>query len=111
MENRFGAGATLAAIVALLLASPASAQKNYTDGGDLYGGSHPPPTKESPAKQSQKKSSAQRSGKFDPYTEGTRTGGQSHAAKLAPEDPPPLPDNVAKTGKFDPYTDGRSKSK
>jgi len=96
------------ATIAVLLSSPVTAQKNYTDGGDLYGGSHAPDAKETPAKQA-KKSTAHRSGKFDPYTDGTHA--KSHLAPPAKTTPDgrPQPDDVAKMGKFDPYTDGASK--
>lgn len=106
--TRNHAGAVLATF-AVLLSLPVGAQKNYTDGGDLYGGSRAPDAKETPAKQAAKPAT-HRSGKFDPYTEGAHT--KSHLAPVPAKTLPdahPQPDDVAKSGKFDPYTDGASK--
>jgi hypothetical protein len=96
----------IAAMAALALtALPASAQKNYTDGGDLYGGAHAPVPKDAraPAKTSKHKSTtssaASRSGKFDPYSEGAHT-----KSNLAPEKK--TGDEAARSGKFDPYSEG-----
>jgi hypothetical protein len=97
--------AITAAAVLSLSALPASAQKNYTDGGDLYGGAHAPVPKDaqSPAaKKTAHKTSASHSGKFDPYTEGANT-----KSNLAPQKK--ATDNAARSGKFDPYSEGASK--
>ncbi|WP_084004126.1 hypothetical protein [Cupriavidus pauculus] len=97
---------TAAAMVALSV-STAHAQKNYTDGGDLYGGAHAATTEKPSSSKDTKKPSAQRSGKFDPYTEGAQKGASSGAKKFPDERP--QPDDVARSGKFDPYTEGKSK--
>ena len=94
-----------AAVVALL-AAPAMAQKNYTDGGDLYGGSHT--TKAKPSSPEKGKEGASKAGNFDPYTDGVRTKSNAAPAKKLPDERP-QPDDVARSGKFDPYTDGQSK--
>jgi len=93
-----------AAAVLALAAMPASAQKNYTDGGDLYGGAHAPVSKDAqaPAKKNAHKGSASHSGKFDPYTEGAHT-----KSDLAP--PQKKATDAARSGKFDPYSEGASK--
>jgi len=56
---------TIAAIAAFGATQFAYAQKNYTEGGDLYGGSH---TK----KNANHNTNAAKSGKFDPYTDGAK---------------------------------------
>jgi hypothetical protein len=100
--------AVTAAAVLALAALPAGAQKNYTDGGDLYGGAHAPVPKDAqaPAKKNAHKEVAQKggaahSGKFDPYTEGAHTN-----SNLAPQKK--TTDNAARSGKFDPYSEGQS---
>lgn len=93
----------VAATAMAIAAAPASAQKNYTEGGDLYGGAHAQSASKkngkAPADKTGQASGAQRSGKFDPYTEGTR----SNAAHANPPqkfpDERPQPDDVAKSGK------------
>lgn len=97
---------TMTAIVALAV-PVAYAQKNYTDGGDLYGGSHAATATKSSSPKGTKKPSAQRSGKFDPYTDGARKDRSSSERKFPDERP--QPDDVARSGKFDPYTEGQSK--
>jgi len=111
MKLNLEVGIAASAIVAVLLSAPVGAQKNYTDGGDLYGGAHAPTGKETPAKQGQKKTQtpSQRSGKFDPYTEGSHAKTSNGSVQKSTGDDPQLPDDVAKSGKFDPYTDGMSK--
>ncbi|SDD82458.1 hypothetical protein SAMN05216345_11760 [Cupriavidus sp. YR651] len=100
--------AAASALVVTLFSTSAGAQKNYTDGGDLYGGAHSATKgKQAPAKQV-KDQGASRTGKFDPYTEGARTKGNLAPAQKFPDERP-QPDDVAKAGKFDPYTDGRNK--
>jgi len=93
--------AVTAAAVLALAALPASAQKNYTDGGDMYGGAHAPAPKDAqaPAKKNAHKGSASHSGKFDPYTEGAHT-----KSNLAPQKK--ASDEAARSGKFDPYSEG-----
>ncbi|CAG2151555.1 hypothetical protein [Cupriavidus numazuensis] len=100
-----------AASLSALGAQSVLAQKNYTDGGDLYGGSHAPkPKSEDQAK----------SGKFDSNTEGAK---QSTKAGLAGNGATPDANTSgarsgnfdpysegAKSGKFDPYTDGAKKA-
>ena len=56
----------IVAALAALGATQVYAQKNYTEGGDLYGGSH---TKKASPNQNPAKS-----GKFDPYTDGAKAG-------------------------------------
>lgn len=73
----------------------AHAQKNYTDGADIYSGN-------AHTKNSETQSSAARQGKFDPYTEGAK---KSAGANLTSSGTP------AKSGKFDPYTDGAKTGK
>jgi len=93
--------AVTATAVLALAALPASAQKNYTDGGDLYGGAHAPVPKDAqaPAKKTANKGSASHSGKFDPYTEGAHTKSNLASQKKATDD-------TARSGKFDPYSEG-----
>jgi|GEM_PF-1392983 len=93
--------------VAALATTPVSAQKNYTDGGDLYGGAHTGAEKQTASKHP-KKHDTNRSGKFDPYSEGARTTTHLAPAKKLPDERP-QPDDVARSGKFDPYTEGQSK--
>ena len=72
------------------------AQKNYTEGGDIHGGSHT--TKTSPHKD------AAKSKKFDPYTQSPN---KSTRSNLSPSDRKANPNtDAAKTGKFDPYSEG-----
>ena len=80
--------ATLAALGTMQLAH---AQKNYTEGGDLYSGAH---TKD------KTKQNAAKSGKFDPYTDGAKAGGKYD----------PYTDG-ARSGKFDPFVDGAKSDK
>ena len=93
----------IAAAAVALTSLPASAQKNYTDGGDLYGGAHAPVTKDAqaPAKSGKHKHSASRSGKFDPYSEGAQTKSNLTPQKKGADD-------AAHAGKFDPYTEGQA---
>lgn len=88
-----------AASLSVLGAQSVLAQKNYTDGGDLYGGSHAPkPKSEDQAK----------SGKFDSNPEGAK---QSTKAGLAGNGATPDANtSSARSGKFDPYTDGAKKA-
>ncbi|MGO4306507.1 hypothetical protein [Cupriavidus sp. RAF12] len=95
------------AVVAARAGTPASAQRNYTDGGDLYGGAHAAGGKQTASKHL-KKQDANRSGKFDPYSEGEKTDTHLAPAQKSPDERP-QPDDVARSGKFDPYTEGRSK--
>lgn len=95
---------TLIAVVATTAiaatASLAHAQtKNYTEGGDLYSGSH---TKANP------NANAAKSGKFDPYTDGAKKSTRSNLAPGKKADPYT---DGAKTGKADPYTDGAKTGK
>ena len=57
----------VAALAAFGATQFAYAQKNYTEGGDLYSGSH---TK----KKASPNQSPAKSGKFDPYTDGAKAG-------------------------------------
>ncbi len=107
MNRNLALGIATSAITAVLLSAPVCAQKNYTDGGDLYGGSHAPAGQETPAKQAQKPE-VRRTDKYDPYTDGARTKSNLAPAKRLPDEHP-QPGDVAKSGKFDPYTDGMSK--
>ncbi|KAF7962730.1 hypothetical protein AWV80_18660 [Cupriavidus sp. UYMU48A] len=99
----------IAGLTAFGMTQAANAQKNYTEGGDLYGGSHT-------AKKVSPNSSAAKSGKFDPYTDGAKQSTRSslnasekgfdpysEGAKAGKYDPYT---DGAKTGKYDPYTDG-----
>lgn len=97
---------TLVAAVVALLSVPAIAQKNYTDGGDLYGGSHTAKTMPSSPEKGQEGSN--KAGNFDPYTDGVRTKSNAAPAKKLPDERP-QPDDVARSGKFDPYTGVQSK--
>ncbi|MEM5274263.1 hypothetical protein VSR17_04395 [Cupriavidus taiwanensis] len=91
----------IVAALAALGATQAHAQKNYTDGGDLYSGGH---TKKAGPNQNPAKS-----GKFDPYTDGAR---QSTKSDLTSSDKKFDPNtDGAKSGKFDPYTDGAKTGK
>ncbi|QYY32780.1 hypothetical protein K2O51_18685 [Cupriavidus pinatubonensis] len=103
----------IAGLAAFGVTQAANAQKNYTDGGDLYGGSHA-------AKKVSPNSGAAKSGKFDPYTDGAKQSTRSslnasekrfdpysEGAKAGKYDPYT---DGAKTGKFDPYTDGAKAS-
>lgn len=85
----------LTAFAALGTVQLAHAQKNYTDGGDLYGGSH--------TKKANPKQGAAKSGKFDPYTDGASKSTRSDLTARKKADPNT---DGAKSGKFDPYTDG-----
>jgi hypothetical protein len=92
--------AAIAATAALGTASLAQAQtKNYTEGGDLYSGSH---TKTNP------NANTAKSGKFDPYTDGAKKSTRSNLAPGKKADPYT---DGAKTGKADPYTDGAKTGK
>lgn len=107
MKRKLALSAMAAVVMGSLAVSAAHAQKNYTDGGDLYGGAHAPTGNAAPSKEA-KKSSTQRSGKFDPYTDGVREKTTSSAAKKFPDERP-QPDDVARSGKFDPYSEGQTK--
>ncbi|SDP72187.1 hypothetical protein SAMN04488595_11830 [Ralstonia sp. 25mfcol4.1] len=107
MMRKLALSAMAAVVMGSLAVSAAHAQKNYTDGGDLYGGAHAATGKAAPSKEA-KKSSTQRSGKFDPYTDGVREKTASSGAKKFPDERP-QPDDVARSGKFDPYSEGQSK--
>ncbi|WP_423197381.1 MULTISPECIES: hypothetical protein [unclassified Cupriavidus] len=74
--------------------------KNYTDGGDLYSGSH--------TKKASPHANAAKSGKFDPYTDGANKSTRSNLAPNKKADPYT---DGAKTGKTDPYTDGAKTGK
>ncbi|SDD82627.1 hypothetical protein SAMN05216345_11767 [Cupriavidus sp. YR651] len=92
----------IAAPAAFGVTRAANAQKNYTDGGDLYGGSHA-------TKKVLPNSGAAKSGKFDPYTDGRR---QSTRFNLNASDKRFDPHSEgAKSGQFDPYTDGAKAGK
>lgn len=106
MNRKLVLSAMTGLAMASLAASAAHAQKNYTDGGNLYGGAHAATANPSPSKDT-KKPSAQRSGKFDPYTEGAH-GKASAGAKKFPDERP-QPDDVARSGKFDPNSEGQGK--
>jgi len=99
----------VAAMAAFGTVQLAHAQKNYTEGGDLYGGGH---TK----KKANPNTNAAKSGKFDTYTDGAKQSTQSdlnangkkfdpysEGAKTGKSDPYT---EGAKSGKFDPYSDG-----
>ena len=89
-----------AASLAVLGAQAVQAQKNYTDGGDLYGGSHAAKSKT----QNQAKS-----GKPDPQTDGAK---QSTKAGLAESrERPDTGTSGARSGKFDPYSEGAKAGK
>ncbi|WP_454763266.1 hypothetical protein [Cupriavidus campinensis] len=97
---------TLAVLGSLVfLSGSAFAQKNYTDGGDLYGGSHSatkPKSGDNPSK----------AGKFDPYTDGARaaTGAKLTHTPQTPDEEQPARNGAAgannRTGPFDPNTEG-----
>ncbi|MGO4326698.1 hypothetical protein AB4Z48_17880 [Cupriavidus sp. 2TAF22] len=106
MRNKTVSALIIAAMTAFGGAQLAHAQKNYTDGGDLYGGSHT--NKVDPNK------SAAKSGKFDPYTDGakksTKSSLNADGTKGAKKKADPYTDG-AKSGKFDPYSDGAKSGK
>ncbi|WP_454763659.1 hypothetical protein [Cupriavidus campinensis] len=89
----------VAALAAMGTMQLAHAQKNYTDGGDLYSGSH--------TKKASPHTNAAKAGKFDPYTDGAK---KSTRSDLAPKKADPYTDG-AKAGKPDPYTDGAKAGK
>ena len=91
----------VAALTSLGAMQLAHAQKNYTDGGDLYSGSHSK-NKANPNQNPAK------SGKFDPYTDGAKKSTKSDLAPSKKADPYT---DGAKSGKFDPYTDGAKSGK
>jgi hypothetical protein len=91
----------VAALAALGTMQVAHAQKNYTDGGDLYSGAH----SKDKANPNQ---TAAKSGKFDPYTDGAKKSTKSELAPSKKADPYT---DGAKSGKFDPYTDGAKSGK
>ncbi|WP_354684867.1 hypothetical protein [Cupriavidus necator] len=93
----------IVAALAALGATQAYAQKNYTDGGDLYSGGH---TK----KKASPNQNPAKSGKFDPYTDGAK---QSTKADLTSSSGKKFDPNTdgAKAGKFDPYTEGAKAGK
>ncbi|WP_316149152.1 hypothetical protein [Cupriavidus sp. BIC8F] len=91
----------IVAALAALGATQVYAQKNYTDGGDLYGGSH---TKKASPNQNPAKS-----GKFDPYTDGAKQSTKSDLTNSGKKFDPNT--DGAKSGKFDPYTDGAKAGK
>ncbi|MBP0630816.1 MULTISPECIES: hypothetical protein [unclassified Cupriavidus] len=99
----------IAALTAVGMTQLSHAQKNYTEGADLYGGSHA-------AKKLSPDADAAKASKFDSYTDGAKQSTGSHLnASNKPFDPysegakagrnDPYTDG-AKTGKFDPYADG-----
>lgn len=92
----------IVAALAALGATQVYAQKNYTEGGDLYGGSH---TKKANPNQNPSKS-----GKFDPYTDGAKQSTKSDLTDSSGKKFDPNTDG-AKSGKFDPYTDGAKAGK
>lgn len=103
----------VAALTALGAVQLAHAQKNYTDGGDLYSGSH---TKN----KANANQNAAKSGKFDPYTDGAKKSTRTDLAPNKKVDPytdgakSGKPDpylDGAKVGKADPYTDGAKSGK
>ncbi|SPA00523.1 conserved hypothetical protein; putative exported protein [Cupriavidus taiwanensis] len=91
----------IVAALAALGATQVYAQKNYTDGGDLYSGSH---TKKAGPNQS-----AAKAGKFDPYTDGAKQSTKSELTNSGKKFDPNT--DGAKAGKFDPYTDGAKAGK
>lgn len=91
--------AALTALGAVQLAH--AQQKNYTDGGDLYSGSHSK-NKANPNQNPAK------SGKFDPYTDGAK---KSTRTDLAPNKKADPYTDGAKSGKPDPYLDGAKSGK
>lgn len=93
-----------AAVIALLT-TPAVAQKNYTDGGDLYGGSHAAQAKLSSPEKGE--ADASKAGNFNPYTDGVRTKSNAASTKRLPDERP-QPDDVARSRKPDPYTGKQS---
>ncbi|MFJ4289833.1 hypothetical protein ACIP1U_08605 [Cupriavidus sp. NPDC089707] len=93
----------IVAAFAAVGATQVYAQKNYTDGGDLYGGSH---TK----KQASPNQNPAKSGKFDPYTDGAKQSTRSDLTNSGQKKFDPNTDG-AKSGKFDPYTDGAKAGK
>ena len=102
----------VAALTAVGAVQLAHAQKNYTEGGDLYSGSRSKDKanpNQNPAK----------SGKFDPYTDGAK---KSTRSDLTQRKADPYTDGArggtrdpyldgARTGKPDPYTDGAKTGK
>lgn len=103
MRNKTVPALIIAALTAFGGAQLAHAQKNYTDGGDLYGGAHT--NKTDPNK------NAAKSGKFDPYTDGAKKSTKSNLnASGANKKADPYTDG-AKAGKPDPYTDGAKAGK
>ncbi|AOY94277.1 hypothetical protein BKK79_19080 [Cupriavidus sp. USMAA2-4] len=93
----------LATLAFTAMAPLAHAQKNYTEGGDLYGGAH-----SAQKKKTDPTGSAARKGKFDPYSEGARKKSTEANLNPAAGKADPYTDG-AKAGKFDPYTDGAKK--
>lgn len=91
----------IVAALAALGATQVHAQKNYTEGGDLYSGSH--------AKKAGPNQSAAKSGKFDPYTDGARQSTKSELTNSGKKFDPNT--DGAKSGKFDPYTEGAKAGK
>ncbi|SOY58174.1 hypothetical protein [Cupriavidus taiwanensis] len=91
----------IVAALAALGATQAYAQKNYTEGGDLYSGSH---TKKAGPNQG-----AAKSGKFDPYTDGAKQSTKSELTNSGKKFDPNT--DGAKAGKYDPYTDGAKAGK
>lgn len=89
--------ALIIAALAALGTTQVYAQKNYTEGGDLYSGSH---TK----KKAGQNQNPAKSGKFDPYTDGARQSTKSELNSSGKKFDPNT--DGAKAGKFDPYTDG-----
>jgi len=92
----------LAALAFSAMVPLAHAQKNYTDGGDLYGGAH------SAQKKAKPNQAPARSGKFDPYSEGAKKSTQADLNPAGKADPYT---DGAKAGKFDPYSDGAKAGK
>ncbi|MEM5428326.1 hypothetical protein [Cupriavidus oxalaticus] len=92
----------IVAAFAAVGATQVYAQKNYTEGGDLYGGSH---TK----KQASPNQNPAKSGKFDPYTDGAKQSTRSDLTNSGKKVDPNT--DGAKAGKYDPYTDGAKAGK
>jgi len=88
---------TIAALSAFGAMQFAYAQKNYTEGGDLYSGNHS-------SKKADPNTNAAKSGKFDPYTDGAKQSTRSDLNATGKQFDPYS--EGAKSGKFDPYSDG-----
>jgi hypothetical protein len=108
MKRNLVVGMAAMVTIAAMTATPVMAQKNYTDGGGLYGGAHSATQGQTIAKHKNNKTSTHRTGKFDPYAEGAHAKAGGSDAKKLPDERP-QPDDVARTGKVDPYTEGQTK--